>query len=136
MKKIICCLTIFVCFNLFFSPVVLSKPKKLCSDVLESLGYKLLSYSFKKRGLVARERHTFNGDLFCYIDSGGNIHSIKDNKILIAEDGFYGQAALEERDKLDAAREFDIKLAKVKINQEYKTNLQVVRKKSRPEKWD
>ena len=49
MKKIIFCLTIFLCFNLFFSPVVLSNPKKLCSDVLESLGYKLLSYSFKKK---------------------------------------------------------------------------------------
>ena len=73
---------------------------------------------------------------FCYIDSGGNIHSIKDNEILIAEDGYYGQEALKERDALNEARKLAIKFAKVKIDQEYDSKLELVKKKYRPKIWD
>ena len=55
---------VIVCFNIFFTTFASADPEKYCSEVLENLGYNLLSYSFKKRGLVKRERHTFNGDIF------------------------------------------------------------------------
>ena len=121
--------------NFLFASVALSdsEHKKMCSDVLESLGYKLMSYSFKKRGLVTRERHTFNGDLYCYIDSGGNIHSIKDNEVLIAEEGFYGQDALAERDMLINERKHEIEDAKNRINEKYDIKFEELKKKYTPD---
>ncbi len=130
MKKSI---LLIVCLNMFFTSVVLSNSKKLCSDVLESFGYNLTAYAFKKRGLISREKHIFNGSLICYIDSGGNIRSIEDNDVLIAKDGFYGQEALAERDRLNNEREQAINYAKKEINEEYDIKIEALKMKYTPE---
>ena len=74
----------------FLAVSIQAEPKQECSIALESLGYNLGAYTFKKAGWVSKEKHIFNGTLICYIGSDKRIHSIEDNGVVIVKDGFFG----------------------------------------------
>ena len=118
-------------------------PKEDCENALQSLGYSINAYVFEEAGWVSKEKHIFNETLVCFVTKNSEIHSIKDNGILIAKDGFFGQDALAKRDALnserkksidEAKREIDKQFEKVKqrINEEFDIKLEKVKTDSEP----
>jgi hypothetical protein len=65
-------------------------------------------YRFEERGLFSMEKHHF-GTLTCYINIDGEFDSLYWGDKPIAEDGYFGEAALADRDRLIA--DFDAGLA-------------------------
>ena len=111
-------------------------PKENCSVALEALGYKLGAYTFEEAGWLSKEKQIFNGNLICYVDKDGEIHSIKANGVVLAEDGFFGQEALAARDRLNSERKKAIKKAieevEKTINEEFDAKLLEVKQNSIP----
>ena len=117
--------------------------KEDCKTALQSLGYNLSAYVFEEAGWVSKEKHIFDGTLVCFVNKDSEIHSIKDNGVLIAKDGFFGQDALAKRDVLNAERKKSIDEAKrqsdkkfkeirLQINEEFDTRIQKVKLDSEP----
>ena len=118
-------------------------PREDCETALQGLGYNLSAYAFEEAGWVSKEKHIFNGTLVCFVNKNNEIHSIEDNSVLIAKDGFFGQDALAKRDKLNAERRKSIDEAKRKIdeqleeikqriNEKFDTEMQKVKMDSEP----
>ena len=72
----------------------------------------------KKQVGYRRKKHIFSGALICYIEKDGHIHSIEDNGVVVAEDGFFGQNALDKRNELYEERRRMIKTEKSRIEKE------------------
>ena len=135
-----------VILGVAFSTLTLSVeagPKEDCENALQSLGYSLSTYVFDEAGWVSKEKHIFDETLVCFVTKNNEIHSIKDNGILIAKDGFFGQDALEKRDALnserkksidEAKREIDKQFEEIKqrINEEFDTKIEKVKMDSEP----
>ena len=99
-------------------------------------------YSRRQVG-YSKEKHIFNETLICFVTKNSEIHSIKDDGILIAKDGFFGQDALAKRDALNSERqksideakhEIDKQFEKIKqrINEEFDTKIEKVKIDSEP----
>lgn len=114
---------------LFFTFSVQADPKQDCSIALEGLGYSLGAYTFEKAGWISKEKHIFNGTLICYIGRDKKIHSIEDNDVVIAEDGFFGQDALAKRDELNDERKKELKDAKEKMEAELEAKRRQINEK-------
>ena len=95
--------------------------KVSCEHALQSMGYSLSTYVFEEAGWLSKEKHIFNGALICYIENDGDIHSIEDNGVVVAEDGFFGQEALDQRNELNEERRRIIRAEKSRIEQEKDT---------------
>ena len=127
MKKLI----VLIMF-LFVSSAVFAGPKENCESVLKFLGYEPRTYVFQEEGFFSKEKHIFNSALVCAVDSKKEIHSITDNHVTIVKDGFYGQVALLERDRLNKERREEIEKAKIRINLEYDQEISNLKEASLP----
>lgn len=92
-----------------------------CEHALQGMGYSLSTYAFEEAGWLSKEKHIFNGALTCYIEKDGDVHSIEDNGIVVAEDGFFGKEALGKRDDLNEERRRVIREEKSRIEKEKDT---------------
>ena len=110
----------------------LTDAKTRCAIALEGLGYTLDRYSREEAGWIAREKHIFNEVLICQVNKNKEVHSISDDGVTIAEDGFYGKDALAKRDALNSERENALEDAKNRINKDFDRRLQKVRDDSEP----
>ena len=95
-----------------------ANPKNDCKAALKHLGYKLNTYTFGAAGIFSKEKHIFNGNLTCYINSKKEIHSIEDNDVVIVKDGFYGQSALDRRKALNSQRRTVLEEERIKYETE------------------
>lgn len=145
---------LFICtLGFVFSALsssVLADSKKDCEVTLQSLGHDLASYAFEEEGWFSKAKHIFNGTIICYVTDDKKVHSIEDNGVVIVEDGFFGQDALEKRDALreerrkyieEEQREAEAKKRKIdeefeeerrKIEDEYDAKTQKVKLDSEP----
>lgn len=88
-----------------------SSSRNACSEIVEFLGFSLSDYRFEERGLFSMERHHF-GNLTCFVDGTGKFDSLYLGERAIAEDGYFGEDALNQRDKLVAEFNSEVKAAK------------------------
>ena len=95
-------------------------PKMNCEQALQGMGYSPGPYAFKKAGWLSKEKHIFDGTLICHVTKDGEIHSIDDNGVVVAEDGIYGQDALSKRDDLHEERRRRIDAEREKMKQKKK----------------
>ena len=77
----------------------------------------------------SKEKHTFNGNVICYIDRNKEVHSIEDDGVLIAEDGFFGQNALVKRNELNTARKKELRDAEQRMKAALKEEMRKINKK-------
>ena len=99
-------------------------PKEDCANALQSLGYTPNAYVFEEAGWVSKEKHIFDETLICFVTKNSEIHSIEDNGVLIAKDGFFGQDALEKRNALNSGRKKSIDEAKREIDRQFEETKQ------------
>lgn len=80
------------------SSPALADSKSICSDIINKLGYPTSDYLHKDRGIFASEQHIF-GTIICRVDDNGEFESIYRGDAPLAEDGFFGQDAIADRDE-------------------------------------
>lgn len=83
---------------LVISSPALGDSKSLCAEIINKLGYPTSDYLHKERGIFASEQHIF-GTITCRVDSNGEFQSIYRGDVPLAEDGFFGQDAIADRDE-------------------------------------
>lgn len=82
--------------------------EKSCADALEALGLSSDGYLLDE-GFFS-DTHTFGDNIEC-TDSDGHLN-IRSGSLVVAEDGFYGEAALAARNAAQAAQQEQIKVLK------------------------
>lgn len=134
---------------MFSSSATWAGPKDDCEAIVRGLGFSTSPYRFEQGGIFSRDQHIF-GDLTCYVEPDGSFNSLYRRDTPVAEDGFFGYAALEERDRAisDAERETDVarrkrdeiidraradyEAASADIDQKLSERLSTIRKNSDP----
>lgn len=79
-------------------------PKEVCQEIVGGLGFETSVYRFEQGGIFSSDQHIF-GDLSCYVTADGQFDSLYRRETPVAEDGFFGYQALENRDKAISAYE-------------------------------
>lgn len=82
----------------------LAGPKEVCQEIVGGLGFETSVYRFEQGGIFSSDQHIF-GDLSCYVTEDGQFDSLYRRETPVAEDGFFGYQALENRDKAISAYE-------------------------------
>lgn len=88
-------------------------PKEVCQEIIGGLGFDTSGYRFEQGGIFSSDQHIF-GDLSCYVTADGQFDSLYRRETPVAEDGFFGYQALENRDKSISAYEVLDDVAKQK----------------------
>ena len=91
--------------------VALATPRQDCETAISTLGYPLAGYVFEERGIFSMEKHHIGG-VTCYIDINDEVDSLYMGDEVLAEDGYFGREALQERDRIRGQAQSDINTAR------------------------